>query len=204
MFSMIRRLTGAGLAMIALVLVPAAAQADDAAEAFVERNGDMIMSILGDDSLSIEQQAARFRELVDDLADVDRVARFVLGRYSRSVAADDYRQFSDAFREYAISVYESRLSEYAGERIEVLGSTDRRGAEDVIVHTRIAGGERNDTIEVNWRVLGGPDNHHVVDVEILGVWLAVNQREEIVSIIGANGGRVSAATDALRARAVGS
>lgn len=193
-----RTAAAAGLAVAALT--PPAAFADASAEAFVAENAGTVLEILGDDALSTADKAAQFRALIDDIADVPRVTRYVLGRYARTVSADDFTDFAAAFREYAIGVYETRLGEYGGETLEVTGSTDVRGARDVIVDTEVTGGSRDEPLEVRWRVMGGPDNHRVVDVEVYGVWLAVNQQQEMVSIIGANGGRVSAATDALRER----
>ena len=175
------------------------AHANDVAEAFVASRANEALSVLNDD-LPLAEKKERFRSLVEDVADVPRITRFVLGRYARGVSDADMDAFSDVFRQYAVGVYEARLGDYAGETLEVTGSTDRRPG-DVIVHTEIAGGSQDDALPVNWRVLtddGGQQK--VVDVEVYGVWLAINQREEIVGIIQNNGGRVSAATQALRGK----
>jgi phospholipid transport system substrate-binding protein len=188
------------LAAALALVVPCAATADAAAEAFVTEKANTALRILNDNTVPLEEKKERFRSFVDDVADVPRITRFVLGRYSRGLDADTMSEFAEVFRRYAISVYENRLSEYAGETLSVLGSTDR-GPGDTIVHTRVTGGGQADPLLVNWRVLtsaGGEPK--VVDVEVHGVWLAINQRDEIVSIIQNNGGRVDAATRALRGK----
>ncbi len=187
-------------ATFALFFSGAAFADASSAEAFVTEKANEALQILSDDSVALQEKKARFRTLVDDVADVPRITRFVLGRYSRGLGEADLAAFSDAFRSYAIGVYEDRLGDYAGETLEVTGSTERAPG-DVVVHTQIAGGGQEGPLPVNWRVLNTDDGTmKVVDVEVYGVWLAINQREEIVGIIENNRGRVAAATDALRVK----
>ncbi len=188
------------VAAIAAVAAPLAAKADITAESFVEENARYALAVLGDENLGIEEKQEAFRDFVEDIADVRRVTRFVLGRYARTVDEDDFALFSDAFREYAYGVYESRLGDFTDETFSVTGSTDRDGPADVVVHSIVSGGTLDQPIRVDWRVMGGPDEHRVVDVSIAGAWLAINQRAEVVDIIASAGGRVSAATEALQAR----
>ena len=182
----------------AVVAVSAPAFANEAAEEFVGTRANEALTVLNDASMSLAEKKESFRVLVEEVADVPRITRFVLGRYARNVDASEMAEFSEVFRRYAIGIYEARLGDYAGETLTVTGSTDRRPG-DVIVHTEIAGGSQEDELPVNWRVLTNDAGEaKVVDVEVYGVWLAINQREEIVGIIQGSNGRVSAATEALR------
>lgn len=186
----------AGLALV----TAGSATADQSAEAFVTEHANEALQVLNNDSVSLAEKKERFRDLVDEVADVPRITRFVLGRYARGIDEATMEEFSEVFRRYAMSTYESRLGEYAGETLRVIGSTDRREG-DSVVHTEVTGGQQEDDLPVNWRVLTDESGQHkVVDVEVLGVWLAINQRDEIVSIIQNNGGRVEAATRALRGK----
>jgi phospholipid transport system substrate-binding protein len=130
-------------------------------------------------------------------ADPERISVFVRGRYRRGADESEIAEFKEVFQNYAISVYERELGNYAGQELTVDGSVARR-EDDIIVRTTVTGG--SDTYQVNWRVLDGDAGFQVVDVEVLGVWLAQNQREQITSLIGNAGGRISAATDVLRER----
>ena len=139
---------------------------------------------------------AEFRDRIDALTDLERVANFVLGRYRRTASPEELDAFRDAFRNYAISVYESELSAYAGQQLEVTGSITRRPG-DYIVQSRVFGGPDGQEYDVNWRILETDGNLRAVDVEVLGVWLAQTQREQILAVIGNNRGQVSAATEML-------
>lgn len=181
-------------------VAPASADTlDTDAARFVDARAREALDILQDEALSEADKKTQFRAMVDEIADVNRISRFVLGRYARGASEEELAAFQTVFREYAIGVYEDNLSAYAGETLRVLGSVERRPG-DTIVQTQVQGGAQDNPIPVNWRVLERDGVRKVVDVEVLGVWLAVNQREEITGIIGQAGGEISAATEALETR----
>jgi phospholipid transport system substrate-binding protein len=173
------------------------AAADPGAEAFVTERANEVLTILGDANMPLEDKKARFRSIVDDVADVPAITRFVLGRYARQISDSDMASFATVFKEYAIRTYEARLGDYAGQTLVVTGSTELKPG-DTVVHTEVTGGGEGDPLPVNWRVLTRDDGFKVVDVEVFGVWLAINQRDEITSIINNNRGSIEAATQALR------
>ncbi|PWE17743.1 hypothetical protein DDZ18_08805 [Marinicauda salina] len=202
MMTLARILPAACLALIAFATPASAADAAEA-EAFVEENAQAVIDVLeefhqGDRSLAAVKQD--FRGRVDELADVDRISNFVLGRWRRMADEADLREFRETFREFAIGVYETELTNYAGQTLEVTGSVTR-GPGDYIVRSEVSGGPAGETYDVNWRVLENTDGElRVVDVQVQDIWLAQTQREQITSIIGNNRGDVSAATEQLRRR----
>ncbi len=189
-------------AAFALSAPAAFAQRASEAEAFIETNAQEVITLLqAFDNGEADESAVRaeLRAKVEEIADTDRISEFVLGRYRRGADEGEIAEFKDVFQNYAISVYERELGNYAGQDLTVDGSVARR-EDDIIVRTTVTGTNGGDTYQVNWRVLDGDAGFQVVDVEVLGVWLAQNQREQITSLIGNAGGRVSAATDVLRER----
>lgn len=198
------------IAAIALTLAAPAAllaqstTAEDA-ESFVQTQANQVIETLtelkdGQTDLTTVRQD--FRDRIDALADVERISNFVLGRYRRTASEEDLAQFRTAFRNYAIGVYESELSAYAGQQLEVTGSVTRRPG-DYIVQSRVFGGPDGQEFEVNWRILESDGALKAVDVEVLGIWLAQTQREQILAVIGDHSGDVSAATEMLRNREPG-
>lgn len=193
------------LAAAALVFSASASAQDTTAsqaEAFVETNaGGVIdtLQALQEGERELDAVRAEFRQRIDDLADVERITNFVLGRYLRTASQDTLETFRATFREYAISVYETELTNYAGQTLTVTGSVTRSPG-DYVVRSEVTGGPDGRTYEVNWRVLEADGDLQVLDAQVFGVWLAQTQREQILSIIGNNRGDVSAATQALRER----
>lgn len=203
-----KRLSGMIWAVLAVIAVPFTAYADEDAERFVAENGALAVSILGDDSLSLDDKKLQFRSLVDEVIDVKRVSRFVLGNFAKAASNRFYDDqdtlnadmdvFRAVFREYAVGVYETQLGNYGGQTFQVLGSTTRR-QNDYIVHSVVSGVTENDALPVNWRVIRRDGTLRVVDVEVYDVWLAVNQRDEIVGFVREGRGDINAATQALQA-----
>ena len=188
----------------ALVLAPAAAHAqaarDASAEGFVAQEGQRALHILNAGG-PVSAKKAQFRQFVDEAADVPKVTRFVLGRYARTVSPAQMAAFTEAFREYANSVYETRLSQYRGEGFRVTGSQARR-ADDVVVASEVVGGSANRQATVSWRVQRAADGRwRVVDVNVQGVWLAITQQQDFVSTLNNNRGDINVLIAQLRQRA---
>lgn len=185
-----------------LTLAPARAADADEAEAFVQTNAREIIETLQAmqaGERSVEEVKAEFRDRIHELADVERITNFVLGRYRRTADADTLERFRAVFEEFAINVYEAELSNYAGQRLDVTGSITRDD-DDWIVKSEVTGGPDGQTWEVNWRVLETDGALQVLDAQVAGVWLAQTQRDQITSLIGDAGGNVQAAIDQLCTR----
>ncbi len=78
------------------------------------------------------QRATEFRDLLIGLTDIRRTALFTLGAARRTANPHDVDAFVDAFRNYAIAVYQSRLSAYSGQTLKVTGSTERAPGDYVV------------------------------------------------------------------------
>ena len=130
-----------------------------------------------------------------------RVSRFVLGRYARTVTPAQFSAFAAVFRDYANSVYETRLSQYRGEGFKVTGSQVRTPT-DVVVASEVVGGASGRHDAVSWRVQKGADGRwRVVDVNVRGVWLAITQQQDFVSTLNNNRGDINVLINQLRSRA---
>lgn len=180
---------------VAMISLPSAALAqqrgprDAQAEQFVGTNGARVLAILNrPESKAAKEQA--FRALIDQVVDVPRLTRFVLGKYARSITPDQYQRFATVFRTYAEGVYQSRIDDYHGEKFTVNGSVLNKPG-DTIVTTTLFGGKMSTPTVVKWRVLGGAGNYHVVDVQVAGVWLAITQQQDFVSTIDNAGGDIN-------------
>lgn len=191
------------LSLVFFTLSPAAEAHDArAAEAFVEREAQRVIDALQawrEGEVDLDTLRRDFRNRVDDLADVERITGFVLGRYRRGADPQALEEFSEVFREFAIQVYERELGHYAGQTLSVTGSVTRNSG-DYVVRSIVRGGNGEPDVPVNWRVLVRDNEMKVVDAEVMGVWLAQTQREQITGIIGNARGDISAATRVLRER----
>jgi phospholipid transport system substrate-binding protein len=186
------------------ITAPSAALAqstrDAGAEQFVQVQGQRIITLLSNPSMSPPSKTQAFKAIVDQIADVPRITSFVLGKYARSIAPEQMQRFAPVFRAYEQSVYETQLSNFHGKTIQVTGSVARR-AGDVVVNTVISGGGLSQPLPLAWRVLGGGGSWKVVDVQASGVWLAITQQQDFVSTIDNHGGDIDALISQLQQQA---
>ena len=121
------------------------------------------------------------RETLRQSMDLDTVANFTLGKYARRVSEADRARFAEAFENYLLTSFEEQREKFRGAEITVLGSKDRSPT-DSIVETRVKRpGE--EALTVRWRVIEKNGDWRVVDVEVLGLWLAIEQRAQIAAIM---------------------
>lgn len=162
---------------------------DAGAEAFVQTKAQRVITVLANKTMSDAQKTQVFHQAVDELADVPRITNFVLGKYARTITPEQRARFTPVFRAYAENVYQSRIDDYRGEQLKVVGSVVNKPG-DVTVKTLISGGQITQPLPVSWRVLGGGQTWKVVDVQFKGIWLAITQQQDFVSTIDNAGGNI--------------
>lgn len=163
------------------------------AETFIDQNVQKGLAILSDQALPDTQRKAQFRTFLLSLVDLDRVAMFTLGSARRTATDAEKAQFRDAFRDFAVSIYESRLNAYSGQTLKVTGSQPT-GRGDTIVKTVLVdpNSSSKQPLPVSFRVSNSDGKQVVIDVNVLGVWLAIEERDQFSSFLGDNGNRVTA------------
>lgn len=113
--------------------------------------------------------------------DVPAVARFTLGKHANRISDADQARFTEAFDSFLAETYEEHQKDFADAKVEVIGSVDRTPT-DSIVETRVSPKD-GDAMTVRWRVVERGGAWRVVDVEVLGLWLAIEQRAQIVALL---------------------
>lgn len=175
-------MTAAALAAIGPSARAQGGAREPGAEQYVQVQAQRVLNVLADRSMSTQDKIHTFRGVVDQIADVPRITRFVLGKYARTATPTERARFDPLFRTYAQDVYETRLNEYHGETITVTGSVVRNPG-DVIVNSTVGGGKLSKPAHVGWRVMSAGSGWKIVDVEVSGVWLAITQQQDFVSTI---------------------
>jgi phospholipid transport system substrate-binding protein len=180
-----------------------AGAAANPAEAFVQENIEKGYSILNSTTLSAEQRRAQFRDFMLSLTDARRIGMFTLGPYANGASKEDIESFIDAFSDYAVAVYESRLSKYKGQTLRVTGSV-QRAADDVVVNTDVVNPAMPNAqpLRAAFRVRKTSDGRPIVtDIQVEGVWLALSQRSDFTGFLQQHGGRIADLTADLKRQA---
>ena len=180
---------------------PAAASATTPAEMFVQQNVQRGLSILNSRSIPDAQRRSQFREFLTNLTDIRRIAVFTLGPARRTASPSDTEAFINAFRDYAVAVYESRLNQYSGQTLKVTGSSEVSPGDDVVTTVLVDPSGKSsgqEPIEVDFRVVSDSGRFVVIDASIAGVWLGQEEREQFTSFLQQNNNNLPALTQHLQ------
>ena len=173
------------LLSLAGALLPASARAATTAEAehFVQVNIDRGLGILSNKSLTQDQRRQEFRNFLIGLSDIRRTALFTLGAGRRAASPAEVNDFVDAFRNYALAIYEARLSAFSGQNLKVTGGVQRAPGDFIVETPLVQPGGDSKPIQVDFRLVPSGDGFKVIDVGVVGVWLAIEERDQFTSFL---------------------
>lgn len=197
-FSLARRALLVAVVGAAALFAVAPASADTDAERFAQNlidRGTAILRNTGDPA-----RRAKFREFILQYADARKTALFTLGAYRRGANDADVEAFIRAFQDYATAVYESRLDRYKGETLKVVGSVNNPKPGDITVNMIVADSSTPNPLRVAFRLIGGNGSYKFVDIQVEGIWLSVDQREQFSAFLSKNGGSVPRLTTHLQSQ----
>ena len=183
---------GIGLAGV-LAGTPARAASDQQAIKFVEDLGAEAIDVISDKSAGKSAMEDNFQTLLRENADLKKIAAFSLGRYVRTPDQAQKAEYLDLFETFIVKVYVTRLSDYNDEKFDVTGAQEKGSkGREVIVSSQIKFTNGRPPVDVKWWVLREGDGFKVFDVNVAGIWLAQEQRDQFTSILNSNNGDFSA------------
>ena len=182
----------------AFMLTPGAAQEADLAKA------QALVMALADDAIEILStektragREAKFATLLNERANIRRIARFTLGQFGRKISKEDFASFEKLLGQFIVKVYANRLGEYSDEKVMVGKAQAKK--KNVIVESRIEFANGRDPIDIDWWLRLEKDGSMTLfDVRVLGVWMAQEQRDAFASVLKNNKGDINALLDHLR------
>jgi phospholipid transport system substrate-binding protein len=194
-----RAILGLFVASAAFVATPALASVAPA-EAYVQTNVQVGLSILNNHSASTDQKREQFEHFILGLTDMKRIAKFTLGQYKRTATAQEQEAFAQAFQTYAIAVYQSYFTKYSGQTLKVTGSQERAPGDTIVSTVMIDPNDKSGQppLEVDFRVLSDNGKYVVIDFSVSGIWLALEERDQFSAFLGQNNGSIPTLISHLR------
>ena len=186
---------GALSLMLCINVTPLQASSDDA-ENFIRAIGNKTLSSLREKGISEQERVKRFKELLEEAFDLQRIARFTLGRYWRVATNEEKKEYVGLFKKFVIQAYANRFKELSGKSFNVIQARGISTTQTLVVTEIVV--PQNTAIRVNWRVRSKNHVHKITDVVVEGISMSVTQRDEFVSVIRQKGGKVEGLIEALR------
>ena len=178
-----------------LSLTPVVAEKSSEAEAFVMDVSNQVIEILN--LTTAQEKEDEFRVLLNNKANLKRIAAFTLGKYRHQLSPTELQEFQSLFETMITKVYANRLGSYEDQKIVVLGSEKKK--KDYLVETELRFNDGSDPIAIVWRLRQEKDGRITLfDLRVLGIWMALEQRETFLSILKNNNEDFNVLLDNLR------
>lgn len=146
------------------------------------QNAEALVSVAATDIAQSEEE--RVADAVLSYVDTRAIANFTLGRYGRALDTTEKARYVQTFEAFLRRQIQANADQFSGVEVEVV-NTAARNARDAIVTTQLhtdAG-----ALKVRWRVIERGGKWSVVDLEVAGIWLAIEQRAQVAAILSKPG-----------------
>ena len=188
------RMMRQSIALLLLVLFGAAqpaAWASQDAQVLIKHTADEVLEELraNEDLYRQDPDAleAMMRRVVVPRFDMERITRWILGKWWQDASDQDRARFQDAFTSLLLRTYATALKEFDGDRdVTYLPVQPSRNGLWVTVPTKIQTG-KGESIGIDYRVGEVDGNWRVLDVQIDGISLVRTYRQEYAGIMQRSG-----------------
>lgn len=178
-----------------LVPLPAGAQTQGAAQAFIEQLARELTGVVNANGSAAQKQSA-MEQLIDRDVDITAIARFCLGRFWRTATPDQQRDYGVLFRAVLVKNITSKIGEYQGVTMTTGKAQPRE--EDVLVGSVVIR-PNSAPNRVDWIVRTGAPK--IIDVVAEGTSLRLTQRSDYAAFLARNNNNVQALIDAMKTQA---
>ena len=139
-----------------------------------------------------EERIEQLKQIAKDTVDITGIGYYSLGSHRKSLNKEQLSNYKEAFEEYFLKSFSSRLAEYSNPEIEVI-SKNKLNKNYTIVLSKLVATDSRPEVKIEWRVYTkNPENLLIRDLIIEGLSLARTQKEEFSSIINSNDGKIEA------------
>ena len=155
-------------------------------EIFIKELVNDAISKLSDKNLS-EEEKVDFIEIVAlENVDINALGLYTLGELRKSADKKSLNKYQKTFERYFLKSLTSRLTDYSSNKFQVI-SAEKKSTNYTIVKSKIAEGENQPEIKIDWRVYTkNPQKPLIRDLIVEGLSLARTQKEEFASILNSN------------------
>ncbi|OZI77154.1 MlaC/ttg2D family ABC transporter substrate-binding protein [Bordetella genomosp. 12] len=117
----------------------------------------------------------------------EKTTRLAAGRYWRQATDDQKKRLAEAFRGTLVRTYSGALTNVDnGTTIKLLPMRGDPNADDVVVRSLISQ-SNSQPVQVNYRLEKTPQGWRIYDLNVEGIWLIENYRNQFAQQINQNG-----------------
>ncbi|WP_017523128.1 MlaC/ttg2D family ABC transporter substrate-binding protein [Pusillimonas noertemannii] len=158
---------------------------------FVQAVGNNALEVLRQEPAAQQGDLNRINQLVDEYVlpyvNLEKTTRLAAGRYWRQASAQQQKNLVEAFKGTLIRTYSGALSKVDEvSALQILPFRGDANADDVVVRSTIS--QRNGpAVGVDYRLEKTPQGWKIYDLNVEGIWLIQNYRNQFAQQINQNG-----------------
>jgi len=158
---------------------------------FVQTVGNNALEVLRQEPAAQQGDLNRINQLVDKYVlpyvNLEKTTRLAAGRYWRQASAQQQKDLVEAFKGTLIRTYSGALSKVDEvSALQILPFRGDANADDVVVRSSIS--QRNGPpVGVDYRLEKTPQGWKIYDLNVEGIWLIQNYRNQFAQQINQNG-----------------
>jgi len=163
-----------------------------APDQFISAVAEQALVALKSDAQARAGDLTHINRLVDQYllpyVDFERTTRLTAGRHWRQASPQQQRDLSQAFRGTLIRTYSGALANIDQKAsVRLLPFRGDATAEDVVVRSQVLPKSNAQPVSVDYRLIKKPEGWHIYDVNIEGIWLIQNYRNQFADQIAKTG-----------------
>jgi phospholipid transport system substrate-binding protein len=166
------------------------------------------MAVFQDPQLTTAERDRRFTQLIEQNLDIQKIARFTLGRYWISATEKERQDFINVLPGYLGQAFAGRISQFAGALVEVVRASRVNDETHVVTRIYFMGPRPSSAstseFELGWLVGQTVSGFRVEDLDIEGTSLELTERTDLTSLIERTGATVTGAVNNMRQTLKGS
>ncbi len=167
----------------------AADQSGDPNEWVLEMSNTILDTIRADKKLQAGD-STRIQVFVDDIVmptvDFLRMTRMCVGPKWRGASAEQREELQKLFRDQLIRVYSGALATVKGQKTKLAPNRVKPTEKDALVRTLLFETGKPD-IRIDYRLKKVDGLWRIVDVNVEGIWLVDNYRNQFSSVVNSSG-----------------
>ena len=158
---------------------------------FVETVGNNALQALRQEPAAQQGDLKRINELVNEYVlpyvNLEKTTRLAAGRHWRQASAQQQKALVEAFKGTLIRTYSGALSKVDEiSSLQILPFRGDPNADDVVVRSSLS--QRNGpAVGVDYRLEKTPEGWKIYDLNVEGIWLIQNYRNQFAQQINTNG-----------------
>jgi phospholipid transport system substrate-binding protein len=172
----------------------ARAQPGPQAVMFVKSTAEQLVAIVSSTDTPIEKRA-KLQKVISATVDVDDIAHFCLGRFSRLATPEQQREYLGLFRDLLATKIAGHLGEYRGVRV-TMGLAREVGDTEIVA--TMVDRPNNPTYQIDWVVSTASGGPKIVDLLAEGTSMRLTQGNDFAAYLARHQYNIHELVDGMR------